>query len=470
MEQGATSQPGVTTRAMSGAITHPPQGPLSQDLPRPKTKDPVQPKETGKPSPREKTHDSNQEQVDESKDQDSRSHPSKRPWEKDNHQLAPSVGNLLDKDSRHDHKIGSKQSYEQSTDMSYDKSKSYVEEISRLDYYPRGPIEDGISDTDHQVLFVPQGEGNVRGSNDVIAKLQLQVEELNNRLKDIAPSKVIAKHSTLLPFLYRLRHESMPRGFRMPKFKTLYGMGDPSNHINAYDSQLSFWASEDDVYTKAFPSSLSGAALKWFHKLPPNSIDCWQDSVDLFMDKFGASIIAEQDEEALMNLKQKPEETLCDYPIVSKGWRKQKRQPKEQSRFIPETNHKDPQRLTCVGKIIEKPQEETVSKWRTKRKDSEKGEWKSKATSRAVYTSYTPLRTSMRKVYGQMEDMKLLPKPQKLRSHPNRQDPKLFCEYHKDHRQDTDDCRVLKAKIKKLIRRGHLKKFVRKCFQKSLRD
>ncbi|GAA0159403.1 hypothetical protein LIER_16183 [Lithospermum erythrorhizon] len=92
----------------------------------------------------------------------------------------------------------------------------------------------------------------------------------------------------------------------MPKFNTYDGMGDPSNHIKTYDSQLSFWETEADIYGRAFPSSLSGAALKWFHKLPPNSIDCWHDSVDLFMDKFGVSIVAEQDVEALMNLKKKP--------------------------------------------------------------------------------------------------------------------------------------------------------------------
>ncbi|GAA0148738.1 hypothetical protein LIER_36786 [Lithospermum erythrorhizon] len=99
----------------------------------------------------------------------------------------------------------------------------------------------------------------------------------------------------------------------MPKLRTFDGMGDPSNHLKAYDSQLSFCASEDDVYVRAFPGSLSGAALKWFHKLPPNSIDCWKDIVDLFMDKFGSSIVAEEDEEALMNLKQKSGEALRSY-------------------------------------------------------------------------------------------------------------------------------------------------------------
>ncbi|GAA0155141.1 hypothetical protein LIER_12936 [Lithospermum erythrorhizon] len=64
MEQGATSQPGVTTRVWSRAIPNTPRGPLPQDLPRPKENELIQTKETGEPSPRERTHDTNQEKVD----------------------------------------------------------------------------------------------------------------------------------------------------------------------------------------------------------------------------------------------------------------------------------------------------------------------------------------------------------------------------------------------------------------------
>ncbi|GAA0185832.1 hypothetical protein LIER_33120 [Lithospermum erythrorhizon] len=66
-------------------------------------------------------------------------------------------------------------------------------------------------------------------------------------------------------------------------------------------------------------------------------------------------------------------------------------------------------------------------------------------------------------------DKTLLPKPPKLRSYPNRKDPKLFCEYHKDHGHDTDDCRVLKAKIEKFIRIGHLKDFVKERSPRAVR-
>ncbi|GAA0140994.1 hypothetical protein LIER_02238 [Lithospermum erythrorhizon] len=99
----------------------------------------------------------------------------------------------------------------------------------------------------------------------------------------------------------------------MPKFKTFSGFGDPSNHLKSFDSQLSFRARDDKVYVRAFPNSLSGQALKWFHKLPPNSIERWQDVTDLFMDKFGASIVDDEDKRNLMEIQQKQRKTLRSY-------------------------------------------------------------------------------------------------------------------------------------------------------------
>ncbi|GAA0175625.1 hypothetical protein LIER_28762 [Lithospermum erythrorhizon] len=36
----------------------------------------------------------------------------------------------------------------------------------------------------------------------------------------------------------------------MPKFKTFSGFGDPDNHLKSFDSQLSFWASDDEKRTR----------------------------------------------------------------------------------------------------------------------------------------------------------------------------------------------------------------------------
>ncbi|GAA0138942.1 hypothetical protein LIER_00589 [Lithospermum erythrorhizon] len=62
-----------------------------------------------------------------------------------------------------------------------------------------------------------------------------------------------------------------------------------------------------------------------------------------------------------------------------------------------------------------------------------------------ITTSYTPLKIPVGRIYAQMEDKRLFPRPQKIKAPPNRRDPKKYCEYHKDHRHDTDECRILKA-------------------------
>ncbi|GAA0149043.1 hypothetical protein LIER_08315 [Lithospermum erythrorhizon] len=53
-------------------------------------------------------------------------------------------------------------------------------------------------------------------------------------------------------------------------------------------------------------------------------------------------------------------------------------------------------------------------------------------------------------------------RPQRIKAPPHRKDLKKYCEYHKDHFHDTDDYRLLKAEIEKLIKRGHLREFVKK--------
>ncbi|GAA0186803.1 hypothetical protein LIER_34091 [Lithospermum erythrorhizon] len=271
MEQGGTSLIGVTTRARSGAHPQPPRESHPPGIPRPKAKEA------------------------------SRDKPANMSYHKPRSYVEELVEGIITKGGKIDNKED-----EKGHPVPFATSTRRVVITTKKTILPDpSPLVGPHIGTTEGVIQarVPRGEDNAGGSEDVIAKLQRQVEEIDNMLKDIAPSKVTAKHCTLLPFSHRLRHKSMPKDFRMPKFKTYDGMGYPSNHTKAYDSQLSLRASEDDVYARAFPSSLIGAALKWFHKLPPDTIDCWQDFMDVFMDKFEESIVAEQDEEELMNLK-----------------------------------------------------------------------------------------------------------------------------------------------------------------------
>ena len=47
-----------------------------------------------------------------------------------------------------------------------------------------------------------------------------------------------------------------------------------------------------------------------------------------------------------------------------------------------------------------------------------------------------------------------------MKTDPTKRDMTKYCEFHRDHRHQTDDCNRLKKEIVFLIRRGHLCRYV----------
>ncbi|GAA0168740.1 hypothetical protein LIER_40624 [Lithospermum erythrorhizon] len=68
-----------------------------------------------------------------------------------------------------------------------------------------------------------------------------------------------------------------------------------------------------DIYAKAFPNSLTRAALDWYMELPANSINTYASTAEAFIAKYSTSITNKQDERALMELEQGPRESLKDF-------------------------------------------------------------------------------------------------------------------------------------------------------------
>ncbi|GAA0153150.1 hypothetical protein LIER_11462 [Lithospermum erythrorhizon] len=56
----------------------------------------------------------------------------------------------------------------------------------------------------------------------------------------------------------------------------------------------------------------------------------------------------------------------------------------------------------------------------------------------------------------------MMPQPPKLKTSQYKTDMRKYCQYHKEHGHDTDDCRHLKIEIEKLIQRGQLKEYIHK--------
>ena len=72
------------------------------------------------------------------------------------------------------------------------------------------------------------------------------------------------------------------------------------------------------------------------------------------------------------------------------------------------------------------------------------------------------------KILVQIKDEHYLKWPRPLHSSPNVRDKKKYCRFHKDHGYYTEDCRDLKKQIEEPIRKGKLRKYVKKGdFSKS---
>ncbi|GAA0168005.1 hypothetical protein LIER_22823 [Lithospermum erythrorhizon] len=185
------------------------------------------------------------------------------------------------------------------------------------------------------------------------------------------------------------------------------------------------------------------------------------------MDKFRASIVADSDERTQMDIHQKPRETLRSYATRFE----------DLATKIPTANKK----VTMISffhglrywpikkKLVLEPpgtgnqlsklviqyiklEEITL----TRRFEGPK-----KISGSGRYSLYPTLGPGGR-IYAQIKYKKILQKSHKIKVPPHRRDLKKYCEYHKDHGHDTDECRLLKAEIEKLIKRGQLREFVKK--------
>jgi len=76
------------------------------------------------------------------------------------------------------------------------------------------------------------------------------------------------------------------KGFNRDRYD---GSTNPDEHIDAYTTHMSLYTLDDAVLCRVFPTSLKGAALNWFTKLSPNSIDSFATLVAKFETQFVTS-------------------------------------------------------------------------------------------------------------------------------------------------------------------------------------
>ncbi|RWW38764.1 hypothetical protein BHE74_00055974, partial [Ensete ventricosum] len=82
----------------------------------------------------------------------------------------------------------------------------------------------------------------------------------------------------------------------------------------------------------------------------------------------------------------------------------------------------------------------------------------------AVKTPLILLNSTRTEIFFQIREKGLLKTPNPMKSHSKRRDKRRYCRFHREYGHDTEKCRDLQYQIEDLIRRVHLRRYVRDQF------
>ncbi|XP_074573492.1 uncharacterized protein LOC141829918 [Curcuma longa] len=132
-------------------------------------------------------------------------------------------------------------------------------------------------------------------------------------LKGKAPMTTGGRGTNKSPFIRRILEEEVPRHFRAPQFSDYTGTTDPEDHVGRFENAASLHQYTDAIRCRVFSTTFSGSALRWFSRLPPASINSFDDFKEMFVRHFSTSRTYCKTTMDLFTTKQRPQESLKDF-------------------------------------------------------------------------------------------------------------------------------------------------------------
>ncbi|XP_057733871.1 uncharacterized protein LOC130949059 [Arachis stenosperma] len=103
------------------------------------------------------------------------------------------------------------------------------------------------------------------------------------------------------------------RNFKSPDMDLYDGTTDPKHHLSNFKSRMYLADTSDATCCKAFPTTLTKVAMKWFDSLPPRSVTSFDDLLRKFLMRFSIQKDKVKHASNLLVIKQEVEEPLRDY-------------------------------------------------------------------------------------------------------------------------------------------------------------
>ncbi|KAL3364209.1 hypothetical protein AABB24_013125 [Solanum stoloniferum] len=112
----------------------------------------------------------------------------------------------------------------------------------------------------------------------------------------------------------------LPKRFKVPKFDTFGGTGNPLAHLRAYCDQLVGVGRNEALLMRHFSRSLNGEALEWFTSHETKQWSSWNALAKDFVERFAYNVEIVPDRYSLERIKKKSTESYREYAY---RWRKE---------------------------------------------------------------------------------------------------------------------------------------------------
>ncbi|XP_049358805.1 uncharacterized protein LOC125823469 [Solanum verrucosum] len=112
----------------------------------------------------------------------------------------------------------------------------------------------------------------------------------------------------------------LPKGFKVPKFITFNGTGNPLTHLKVYCDQLVGVGKNEALLMHLFSRSLNREALEWLTSQELKQWMSWNELARDFTERFGHNVEIAPDRYYLEKIKQRSTENYREYAL---RWRKE---------------------------------------------------------------------------------------------------------------------------------------------------
>ncbi|GFZ08777.1 hypothetical protein Acr_20g0005850 [Actinidia rufa] len=272
------------------------------------------------------------------------------------------------------------------------------------------------------------------------------------------------------PFTERVLGARISSKFKLPTQLGIYeGKTDPMDHLDSYKSLMSLKGYSDEIMCKAFSATLKGPARSWFRKLSPGTIDSFGELSRLFVANFMSCKNRQKNASHLFTVHQKETESLKDFVKRFNQAILEVEDPSDKSTSIspqkswPKPNEgrrgKDDHKRKELDTRRADYREETRYK-RPNRDPKRSNDRRPRTPPRRPEFILPPLNAPVAQVLSEIKHEEFVKWPRKIKTDPQKRNKNKYCEFHRDHGHNTEDCFQLKEQIADLIKRGYLRKYI----------